>query len=688
MSYKISKMTSPDYLLEELNYQQAQAVKHFEGPLLVLSGAGSGKTRVITRRIGYLISHYGVSPKSILALTFTNKAADEMSKRLSERISLPATSDGPWLGTFHSLGAKFLREHVELLKKGYDRFFTIYDQGDQKKAVRETMKEIDLSTEEFNPGMVASLINKAKNELIGPNAFREEKAGELEDYLLKIVSRIYRKYQENLSDWNGLDFGDLIRLSVELLRADLSRVETWRNRFEFILVDEYQDTNRAQYVMANLLTAPQNNLCVVGDDDQAIFGWRGADVSNILEFEEDYPAAEVINLSKNYRSRRPILRAANSVISNNRLRKSKDMEPIREEGKSITVYHAQDETDEAYFLSDSIKQLKKEGALLGEIAILYRVNPLSRKIEERLVQERIPYEIVRGTRFYERKEVKDILAYLRVICNPYDEVNLLRILNYPRRGIGKKTENEVRDYVDTTGSTLWDVVSDPACCSSLSSRQINRLSDLAETISSFRKRKDGLVDPAELVGSLVTEIGYYDQLKKDYGVQSAKDRKNNVRELVGQLQESKTSGGTLEDFLESVALESDVDDFDNKSDKVSLLTLHSAKGLEFSHVFLVAFEEGLLPHRRSLEENRLEEERRLCYVGLTRAKERVFLSYTEDRYLYGQRFRNLPSRFLNEIPDEELSSCSRLGGYGGTEKNSNYKTVGSANKSNWRDFLA
>lgn len=681
-------MTSPDYLLEELNHQQARAVKHFEGPLLVFSGAGSGKTRVITRRIGYLISHYDVSPDRILGLTFTNKAADEMSKRLSELVSLPVTADGPWLGTFHSLGAQFLREHIELLERGYDRFFTIYDQGDQKRAVRETMKEIDLSTEEFNPRMVASLVNKAKNDLIGPDAFRGEKAGELEDYILKIVSRIYRKYQGNLSDWNGLDFGDLIRLSVELLQSDKPRVEAWRDRFEFVLVDEYQDTNHAQYVMANLLTAPQNNLCVVGDDDQAIFGWRGADVGNILEFEEDYPEANVINLSKNYRSRRPILRAANSVISNNRLRKSKDMEPIRDEGKSITVYHAQDERDEAYFLSDQVKQLKQEGTLLGEIAILYRVNPLSRKIEEKLVQESIPYEIVRGTRFYERKEVKDILAYLRVICNPYDEVSLLRILNYPKRGIGKKTKDEVRHYVDAAGFTLWDVVSDPDRCTALSLRQINRLSDFAATIISFRQRKDELAEPAEFVGNLVSEIGYYDQLKKDYGVQSAEDRKNNVRELIGQLQESKTSGGTLEDFLESVALESDVDDFDNQSDKVSLLTLHSAKGLEFSYVFLVAFEDGLLPHRRSLEEDRLEEERRLCYVGLTRAKEQVFLSYTKNRYLYGQRFQNLPSRFLNEIPDEELSSCSRPGGSDGSKKNTAFKAVGSENKGNWRDFLA
>jgi len=668
------------YLIDGLNSEQVEAVTHYEGPLLVLSGAGSGKTRVITHRIGYLINHYEVSPRKILGLTFTNKAAGEMKERLAELVPARVSPDGPWLGTFHSLGAKFLRQYIDLLDRGYDRYFTIYDQSDQKKAVKETMKDLDISTEEIKPRVIASIINQAKNDLISPDGFRSEMAGELEDYMLRTVSRVYRSYQKNLQGWNGLDFGDLIRLTVTLLEGDNPAVKAWKDRFSFLLVDEYQDTNHAQYNMASALASPQNNLCVVGDDDQAIFGWRGADVSNILEFEEDYPGAIVINLSKNYRSRKPILRAANSVISNNNLRKAKEMEPLRDEGESIVFYHASDETDEARFLADKIGQLRASGVRLGEIAILYRVNPLSRKIEETLVRRNIPYEIVRGTRFYERKEIKDILAYLRVICNPNDDVSLLRILNYPRRGIGSKTEEGIRSCAEREGDSLWEGLLNSGSCEFLSSRQQGKLANFVDLIEKYRERK-GDVKPATLAKDLVSEIGYFNQLKSDYDVGSAEDRKNNVRELIGQIQELDKDEDSLESFLENIALESDVDEFEDRRDRVSLLTLHSAKGLEFNYVFLVALEEGMLPHKRSLDENRLEEERRLCYVGLTRAKEQVFISYTDNRYLYGQRFGNLPSRFLGEIPDEELKSYS--GSSGELERGTNKK-----NDDSWKDFLA
>ncbi|MBS3812550.1 UvrD-helicase domain-containing protein [Candidatus Bipolaricaulota bacterium] len=682
-------MNSEDYLLEELNPEQSEAVQHFEGPLLVLSGAGSGKTRVITYRVGYLISHHGVAPDRILGLTFTNKAADEMKERLTEILPHDKpTGRGPWMGTFHSLGANFLREYVEVLDRGYNRYFTIYDQGDQKKAVKETMKGLDISTDEFNPGMIASMINEAKNELIGPEEYRGERSGKVDDYMLQIVDRVYRNYQENLREWNGMDFADLLRLTVKLLELEDPGIQSWKNRFEFLLVDEYQDTNHAQYVLARELARPGDNLCVVGDDDQAIFGWRGADVSNILEFEEDYPDAVVINLSKNYRSRRPILRAANSLISNNRLRKSKEMEPLRDEGESIMVYHAGDETDEAEFLVEEIKHLKGEGVRLGEIAILYRVNPLSRKIEEKLVKRGVPYEIVRGTRFYERKEIKDVLAYLRVITNPDDDLSLSRIFNYPRRGLGAKTEERVRACADSEGVSTWEALTDLENCPELTSRQVSSLEGFVDLIEGYIDRKEDGYDPVQLTRDLVMDIGFFEQLESDYDVSSAEDRKNNVRELVGQIQEADLDEDSLEEFLEDVALESDVDDFEDRGDRVSLLTLHSAKGLEFKYVFIVAFEDGILPHRRSVEENSLEEERRLCYVGLTRAKERVFLSYTDNRFLYGQRFGNLPSRFLKEIPDEELRERSGGGRGYSSLRSSSARKIGAGKKDNWKDFLA
>ncbi|MBS3791218.1 UvrD-helicase domain-containing protein [Candidatus Bipolaricaulota bacterium] len=645
-------MNSSDELLKELNPEQISAVTHHEGPLLVLSGAGSGKTRVITHRAAYLIDHFGVYPSNILGLTFTNKAADEMNERLEHLLPRQLAGSSPWLGTFHALGAQLLRDLVEELGKGYDRYFTIYDQSDQKKAIKETMVELDISTEEFQPGVIASFINDAKNDLAGPNEFRSEKAGDIDDYTLRVVSRVYNSYQEKLEEWNGVDFGDLIRLPTVLLEKDLESVRRWRERFKFLLVDEYQDTNHAQYVLASQLAAPENNICVVGDDDQAIFSWRGADVSNLLEFEEDYPEAKVVHLSKNYRSKKPILRAANAIIKNNKLRKQKKMEPERGEGKSLAVYNASDEEDEAEFLVRQIKRLRENGVELGEISVLYRVNPLSRGIEKKLVKRNIPYEIVRGTRFYERKEVKDVLAYLRVICNPHDDLHLLRIINTPRRGIGSKTEEEIRRSARRRGASVWDVLTSEDELSGLSSRQESRLEAFRDLIQGLRERRgEGVL--VDYVKWMVSDIGYFTFLEKEYDQESAEDRRNNVRELIGQIKETEDETLDLEEFLENVALESDVDSYEDRNNKVSLLTLHSAKGLEFGYVFMVAMEDGLLPHKRSLEEGGMEEERRLCYVGLTRAKNRAFLSYTDSRFLYGQRFSHLPSRFLEEIPDEE-----------------------------------
>jgi len=671
-------------LLRDLNPEQVEAVTHYEGPLLVLSGAGSGKTRVITHRVAYLIDHYDVDPGSILGLTFTNKAAEEMNKRLEKLLPVQLSDRSPWLGTFHALGAQLLRQVIETLDRGYDRFFTIYDQSDQKKAIKEVMVDQDISTEEYQPGMIASFINDAKNELIGPEDFRSEMAGKIDDYMLRIISRVYKSYQEKLEEWNGLDFGDLIRLPTVLLEENEEPVRAWRERFDFLLVDEYQDTNHAQYVMASQLAHPEDNLCVVGDDDQAIFGWRGADVSNILEFEEDFPKAKVIHLSKNYRSKKPILRAANAVIKNNQLRKKKKMEPKRGEGEGIFVYAAGDEEEEARFLARKINELRRNGVKLGEMAILYRVNPLSRGIEKKLVERNIPYEIVRGTRFYERKEIKDILAYLRVVCNPHDDLHLLRIINTPRRGIGAKTEEAIRQSARADDASIWEKLIEIEQCPEISGRQESRLSSFAELVEKLRRRREEL-ELTRFVKELIAEVEYFSFLKKEYDPESAEDRKNNVRELIGQIQEAGSENLDLEEFLENVALESDVDGFEDQRDKVSLLTLHSAKGLEFGYVFMPAMEDGLLPHDRSVEEQRLEEERRLCYVGLTRAKERVFISYTESRYLYGQRFSHPPSRFLEEIPGEELKRISS--GNGKNSRKSSQTKVRNRGGDNWKDFL-
>jgi len=676
-------MSRSDELLEELNPEQVDAVTHYKGPIMVLAGAGSGKTRVITHRVAYLIDHYGVEPTSVLGLTFTNKAADEMNERLESLLPRQLEGTSPWLGTFHALGAQLLRELIEELDRGYDRYFTIYDQSDQKKAIKETMVDLDISTDEYQPRMVASFINDAKNELIGPEEFRSIKAGEMDDYTLRTVSRVYRSYQDKLEEWNGLDFGDLIRLPTILLDKDLDSVKRWKERFEFLLVDEYQDTNHAQYVLASQLAAPEDNICVVGDDDQAIFGWRGADVSNLLEFEEDYPEAEVVHLSKNYRSKKPILRAANAVIKNNELRKQKKMEPERGEGESIVAYNASDEEDEADFLVRQISQLRREGVSLGEIAVLYRVNPLSRGIEKKLVKRNIPYEIVRGTRFYERKEVKDVLAYLRVICNPHDDLHLLRILNTPRRGIGSKTEEAIRRSARRQDKSVWSVITDEKNPTDLSSRQVSSLDSFVELINEIRAKR-GELDLVDYVKQTVAEIGYFSYLEKEYDPDSAEDRRNNVRELIGQIKENEDEDPDLEEFLENVALESDVDSYEDQRNKVSLLTLHSAKGLEFGYVFMVAMEDGMLPHKRSIEENRMEEERRLCYVGLTRAKNRVFLSYTDSRFLYGQRFSHVPSRFLEEIPDEETRY---IGGDVEVKSGGGSGSRVSSGGGNWKDFL-
>lgn len=649
-------MNSATDIVATLNDSQRRAVEHYKGPLLILAGAGSGKTRVLTHRIAYLIKEYEINPNSILGLTFTNKAAEEMAQRLKQLMDrdIPEAVF-PWLGTFHSLGAEFLRQHAEYLDTEQDRYFTVFDSQDQRKAIKEALIELDLSTEEFSPRMLLNFINQAKNDLIGPDNFRAERRGKIEDYLLDVTSRVYQGYQERVESCNAFDFGDLIRIPVSLLEENHPVINRWRSQFDFILIDEYQDTNRGQYKLSRLLAEDHNNICVVGDDDQAIFGWRGADLSNILEFEQDFPETEVIRLSTNYRSTQTILGCANSLIANNDYRKEKKMTPDRGVGDQVRVYPADDEKAEATFVASEIDELCKNGVSPGEIAILYRINTLSRQLEEALIYNNIPYEVIKGTRFYERREIKDILAYLRVIVNPTDNISLLRIINRPRRGIGDATENSLRSLADEQNISLWQAAREVADSDDLlRARARNRMGNFVKLIRQFKSKREEY-EPSELARVLVDNLNYRRHLNKAYDSSSAQERFNNIKELLGHMEEFEQQGTSLEDFLETVALESDISQFEDESNDVSLMTLHSAKGLEFSHVFLVGMEEGILPHKQALEENRLEEERRLCYVGITRAKDSLCLTYTGQRFLYGSTFNQARSRFLQEIDDHHLS---------------------------------
>ena len=675
-------------LLAGLNDQQKEAVKHLEGPLLVLSGAGSGKTLVITRRIAYMIEKHGIPSSQILGLTFTNKAAGEMKTRLEDLLSERDKASPPWLGTFHSLGVEFLREFIDLLGTEHSRYFTIFDQKDQKKLVKEVCKERDISTEEFRPGMIWNFINEAKNSLIGPDQFYNYKSGEIDDYLLEVLHGIYNSYQQKLSECNALDFGDLIRLPVKLLGEREEETAWWRDRFKFILVDEYQDTNKGQYEFSRHLIGQRKNICVVGDDDQAIFSWRGANVENILDFEEDYPGAKVIHLSKNYRSKQSILDAANSLISNNNYRKKKEMEPSRGKGGVVSIYPAEDEKEEARFVASKIQEIRGKGVNLDEIGVLFRVNTLSRQLEDSLIYSGIPYQIVKGTRFYERQEVKDILAYVRILCNYSDDISLIRIINRPRRGIGGKTMEAIRDYSSKKGISIWDALTDIENGDGddsleFSSRQKNAIGSFLDLMRSLES-KMGEVEPSRLIDFIIESTDYFSYLEKKFDERSVQDRKDNLKELKGQI-EAVSGEKDLEDFLEMVTLEADVGRLNDREDGVSLLTLHSAKGLEFKYVFMVGFEDGLLPHRRSIDEGRIEEERRLCYVGMTRAKEGLFICYARRRYLYGQTFNNSPSRFLKELPDleKEKSGSKKVDGRTGSTE-----SFGSKGPSlGWKDYI-
>ena len=649
-----------------LNPQQAEAVINTEGPMLIMAGAGSGKTKVLTCRVANLLQK-GVRPYRILAITFTNKAAAEMRERLNN-MSGPAAKD-VWLFTFHAFCARFLRMEIDKLP-GYGGNFAIYDTADSQNLIKQILKEMNLDDKRFQPSGILSRISNAKNALQDAAAFARQ-AG---DFYEQKVADIYSRYEQKLQLNNALDFDDLLMLSIKLLQENKEVREKYQDRFDYLLVDEYQDTNHAQYLLTKFLAAKHRNICVVGDADQSIYGWRGADIQNILDFEKDYPDAKVIKLEQNYRSTQIILDAANAVIENNTGRKPKNLWTENKSGADIIYFQAVDERDEARFVIEQLQNLQRtENKKLGDMAILYRTNTQSRIFEEMLIKSGISYNMVGGLKFYERKEIKDIIAYLRVIFNPADSLSLLRIINVPKRGIGDASLAKIQAYAAANNVSLFEAVSNAAAIDGLSSRFVSKLDDLAGII--FELMNLANEAPVEdLIDRVLRDTGYLEELENERTPQ-AQSRIDNLHELISVAQEFAASEeeNNLENFLAHVALVSDIDDTELGEDAITLMTLHSSKGLEFPVVFLVGMEEGLFPHARTLmDETEIEEERRLCYVGITRAKEKLFLSSTKMRTIYGNTVTYPPSRFLQEIPARLVKTIKRQERFSALE---NFKQV-------------
>lgn len=649
-----------------LNPQQAEAVINTEGPMLIMAGAGSGKTKVLTCRVANLLQK-GVRPYRILAITFTNKAAAEMRERVNN-MSGPAAKD-VWLFTFHAFCARFLRMEIDKLP-GYGGNFAIYDTADSQNLIKQILKEMNLDDKRFQPSGILSRISNAKNALQDAAAFARQ-AG---DFYEQKVADVYSRYEQKLQLNNALDFDDLLMLSIKLLQENKEVREKYQDRFDYLLVDEYQDTNHAQYLLTKFLAAKHRNICVVGDADQSIYGWRGADIQNILDFEKDYPDAKVIKLEQNYRSTQIILDAANAVIENNTGRKPKNLWTENKSGADIIYFQAVDERDEARFVIEQLQNLQRtENKKLGDMAILYRTNTQSRIFEEMLIKSGISYNMVGGLKFYERKEIKDIIAYLRVIFNPADSLSLLRIINVPKRGIGDASLAKIQAYAAANNVSLFEAVSNAAAIDGLSSRFVSKLDDLAGIIFELMNLA-GEAPVEDLIDRVLRDTGYLEELENERTPQ-AQSRIDNLHELISVAQEFAASEeeNNLENFLAHVALVSDIDDTELGEDAITLMTLHSSKGLEFPVVFLVGMEEGLFPHARTLmDETEIEEERRLCYVGITRAKEKLFLSSTKMRTIYGNTVTYPPSRFLQEIPAHLVKTIKRQERFSALE---NFKQV-------------
>ncbi|MGM7703510.1 DNA helicase PcrA [Pseudalkalibacillus sp. Hm43] len=642
-------------LLSGLNPEQKRAVKHTEGPLLIMAGAGSGKTRVLTHRIAYLLVEKGVAPWNILAITFTNKAAREMQNRVSA-ITGPA-ADNIWISTFHSMCVRILRRDADRI--GINRNFTILDATDQLSVIKQALKDLNLDSKKFDARSILGTISSAKNELKTADDFQKVASGLFEE----VAADVYEVYEKQLRKNHALDFDDLIMSTIKLFQRVPEVLEHYQRKFQYIHVDEYQDTNRAQYVLVNLLADRFRNLCVVGDSDQSIYRWRGADIANILSFEEDYADAEVILLEQNYRSTKRILQAANEVIQNNTGRKPKNLWTENTEGKNIHYYQGDSEQTESFFVVGKIKEMLQEGRKPSEMAILYRTNAQSRVIEEALLKSNITYQIVGGTKFYDRKEIKDVLAYLRLISNPDDDISLSRIINVPRRGIGSSTLDKIVQYAAMHDLSVMEALGEVEQMG-LSARFVNRLTEFRDQVMNWSKMQEYL-SVTELTEEVLDKTGYKEELKKEKSIES-QSRLENLDEFLSVTQEfeKQNEDKSLVSFLTDLALVADIDKMDDdeedkKKDGVVLMTLHSAKGLEFPVVFLMGLEEGIFPHSRSLfEEDEMEEERRLAYVGITRAEEELYLTNAKMRTLYGKTTMNAPSRFINEIPEELVESMN------------------------------
>lgn len=641
-------------MLDKLNERQKEAVLATEGPVLVLAGAGSGKTTVLVNRIAYMISEKHIRPWNILAITFTNKAAREMKDRI-ERL-LGDTAKDMWIGTFHSVCVRILRSCIDLL--GYSRDFVIYDTADTKTVMKECLRELDIDEKSFPVRNVLSIISNAKNDLMDAATFENVYKS---DYRMSIIAKIYYRYQTKLRKNNAVDFDDIILNTVKILSENPDVLSKYQDKFQYILVDEYQDTNNSQYLLINLLAQANRNLCVVGDDDQSIYKFRGANIGNILNFEDDYSDVQKITLDQNYRSTQNILDAANSVISNNKGRMGKSLWTSNGDGNKVFVYTGTNEYDEARYIARQIKKHFDEQGSFSDCAILYRTNAQSRVIEEMLMRESVPYKVLSGLRFYDRKEIKDIIAYLRVVYNPNDDVSLARIINEPKRKIGNATLEKARNIAREKETSLYDVISHADDYPEFKTA-IKKLLSFSETIQSLIKLKD-TVTIEDLTGRILNDTGYMPALVMEDTTES-KTRIENLGEFISvitEFEKNEETGNTLGEFLENISLVSDIDGYDENEDSAVLMTIHSAKGLEFPIVFLSGLEEGLFPGMRSMEsDDDIEEERRLCYVAITRAKEQLYITKTISRTIHGKTMPTTASRFFREIPVEYLEDKTTL----------------------------
>jgi DNA helicase II / ATP-dependent DNA helicase PcrA len=638
-------------LLADLNGPQREAVTFGEGPLLILAGAGSGKTRALTHRIAWLLATGLAHPNQILAITFTNKAADEMRERVSSLVG--GVSRRMWVMTFHAACARLLRMEAERL--GYTSRFTIYDEADSLRMLKRCLEELEVDTKRYPPRAVRARISDAKNQLIDAETYQETGGGPFED----MVGQAYRLYERRMLEANSMDFDDLLMRTVNVLELFEDVRRRYRERFRWVLVDEYQDTNHAQYRLLQLLTGEDGNLTVVGDEDQSIYGFRGAEVRNILEFTTDFKEADVVKLEQNYRSTETVLEAANAVISHNTGRLGKNLWSDLGEGEKIHVAELEDEHAEARFVAGEIEELIDQGGLSrDEIAVFYRTNAHSRVLEDILVRYELPYQVIGGTKFYERAEIKDAIGYLQLMVNPADEVSFSRVINSPRRGIGDTSQGRLLNHANTTGRTIWEVALEPEAVPGLAAAAIRSISRFTELIEELRAEFEN-APVADLLKALLERSGYLDALRAERTIE-AEGRIENLEELVGVAGEfdanREIEGPSelqpLEEFLQAISLYTDQDDLKRDESKVTLMTLHNAKGLEYDAVFIIGCEEGVFPHSRSLEEGNEEEERRLAYVGITRARKRLWMTHARSRRMFAGRETGFPSRFLSELPDE------------------------------------